>query len=582
MIKAIKAIGELKEPPSIQIEDPIKDGYTHAFAILLSKDNLHFSYQGVSLEKLDSDKLTLYLYKRGTSGGPDRTPTSKLTEPKKTFERKILNWFRKYSQDEPFLIAIRNSLKENMGKIIQDIESKKEEYKDVKRAIILLKIDGKYIGEIDIFKEKLQEVEDSEFQRSSAIHICSLCGKSTKVSGRAGSSVYAFSTIDKPGFIAGGFKEELAWKNYPICPTCKKHLEAGKKFLEEKCTFKFCDRLSYQLVPKFLTGDRSVMEEVLDIIENGVHRLTLTGKQLARLTEDENEIMELLSEQKDSIVLDYLFLRKEQSAMRILLLLQDVLPSRLRRIFQAKRRTEEILGEVFNFSRIRTFFSRSDVLRRKNDYDLDKYFLEIVEAVFKGNPLSLSFLVHFFMQTIRSGFLQLEDEIGGRGKPFSNSVKDALSSLTFLRELSLVNLGKEEIMDSFFPQIYERYSDVLNTPVKRGLFCLGALTGFLLRKQKELRESAPFWKTLKSLRMDEKDFKTLLPRIMTKLEEYSNFLQDWEMAFSQNLEREIANQLLLAGEKWNLSVDEANFYFACGIAMESEVRNAYFNQRKEA
>jgi CRISPR-associated protein Csh1 len=580
MIKAIKTLGELKEPPSIQIEDPIKDGYTHAFAILLSKDNLHFSYQGIALEQLESDKLPLYLYKRGTSGGPDRTPTSKLTEPKKTFERKILNWFRKYSADEPFLIAIRDVLEANAETIIKDIESKREEYKDAKRALLILKIDGKYIGEIDIFKEKLQEVEDSEFQRSSAIHICSLCGKSTKVSGRAGSSVFAFSTIDKPGFIAGGFKEELAWKNYPICATCKKHLEAGKKFLEEKCNFKFCDRLSYQLVPKFLTGDRSVMEEVLDIIENGVHRVTLEGKQLAKLTEDENDIMELLSEENDFLSLDYLFIKKEQSAERILLLIQDVLPSRLRRIFQAKKKTEERFGTVFTFSRIRTFFSKSDDLKQEND--LDKYFLEIVEAVFKGKPLSLSFLLHFFMQTIRSDFLQLDEELEGTEKTFSNSVRDALLSLVFLRELSLVNLGKEETMNSFFPQIYEKYGDVLNTPLKRGIFCLGALTGFLLRKQKDIRGNSPFWKTLKSLRLDEKDFKSLLPRIMSKFEEYSDFLKDWEKSFIRDLEKEIANQLLLAGDKWNLSVDEANFYFACGVAMESEVRDAYFNQRKEA
>jgi CRISPR-associated protein Csh1 len=580
MIKAIKTLGELKEPPSIQIEDPIKDGYTNAIAILLSKDNLHFSYQGIALEQLESDKLPLYLYKRGTSGGPDRTPTSKLTVPKKTFERKILNWFRKYSNDEPFLIAIRKTLEANSETIIKDIESKREEYKDVKRALLILKIDGKYIGEIDIFKEKFQEVEDAEFQRSSATHICSLCGKSTKVSGRAGSSVFAFSTIDKPGFIAGGFKEELAWKNYPICSTCRKHLEAGKKFLEEKCNFRFCDRLSYHLVPKFLTGDRGVMEEVLDIIENGVHRVSLAGKQLARLTEDEKEILELLSEENDSLALDYLFLKGERSAERILLLVQDVLPSRLRRIFQAKKKTEEKLGEVFTFSRLRTFFSKSDDLKQEND--LDKYFLEIVEAVFKDKPLSLSFLVHFFMQTIRSDFLQLEDELEGRGKTFSNTVKDALSSLTFLRELSLVNLGKEEIMDSFFPQIYEKYSDVLNNPLKRGLFCLGTLTGFLLRKQKDIRGNSPFWKTLKSLRLDERDFKALLPRIMNKFEEYSDLLRDWEKAFSKDLEKEIANQLLLAGDKWNLSVDEANFYFACGIAMESEVRDAYFSQRKEA
>ncbi len=579
MLRAIKTIGELKATAQIQLDDPREGGYTHAISILLQQDDDNLVYRGVELEELDGEKLALYLYKRGTSGGPNRTPMGKITEVKKTLERKILNWFKKYSNDDPFLQSIGKVLEENKEKIQNDVERCYEEI-GRKRTTLLLKINGKYIGEYDVFKAKFQEVEEGEFGRSSAEHICSLCGRKTRVSGRALSEVFKFYTIDKPGFISGGFKEELAWKNNPICKSCKRYLEVGKRFLEDFSTFRFCDHLRYVLIPKFITGERKVIEEVLVMIEKGSHRIKVEGKKLAKLTEDERDIMELLSKEKDILTLDYLFLRQEQSAERILLLIQDILPSRLHSIFQAKRETDRKLDIDFNFSMVRRFFSQSDELRR--NYDLDEYFLEIIDSVFRGTPLSLSFLIHFFMLRIRRISLNLgEGILEQANNDFSNAVRDAVATLIFLWGLSIINLGKEAEMESYFPQIYGRYSDILRTPLKRGLFCLGALTSFLLRKQRALRGSAPFWKILKTLRMDEKDFKSLLPRIMAKFEEYDSYLQPWEKNYHRALAEEVANQLLLAGDKWAISSAEANFYFACGMALEPEIRNAYFSNRKE-
>jgi CRISPR-associated protein TM1802 (cas_TM1802). len=39
---------------------------------------------------------------------------------------------------------------------------------------------------------------------------------------------YAFYTIDKIGYIVGGFDEKKSWRNYPVCPDCRLKLEEGK------------------------------------------------------------------------------------------------------------------------------------------------------------------------------------------------------------------------------------------------------------------------------------------------------------------------------------------------------------------
>ena len=62
--------------------------------------------------------------------------------------------------------------------------------------------------------------------------ICSICGeRKDMIIGNL--DTYAFYTLDKIGFITGGFKGSEAWKNFPVCRECKFELDEGKKFLEK-------------------------------------------------------------------------------------------------------------------------------------------------------------------------------------------------------------------------------------------------------------------------------------------------------------------------------------------------------------
>lgn len=78
---------------------------------------------------------------------------------------------------------------------------------------------------------------------------------------------YKFYTIDKPGYIAGGFNEKESWKNYPVCAECRLALEEGKRYLENELTFRFYG-LEYQLIPNFIIGKEFVRKEVREIFES--------------------------------------------------------------------------------------------------------------------------------------------------------------------------------------------------------------------------------------------------------------------------------------------------------------------------
>jgi len=219
---------------------------------------------------------------------------------------------------------------------------------------------------------------------------------------------------------------------------------------------------------------------------------------------------------------------------------------------------------ILILARLELFFSKSDDERKNSD--LDKYFLEVIDSVFKGKKLDFSFLTKFFMQPIRKEFVT--------DSYYLPRIKDAMMCMSFFEKLGLINFEEEEVMGkSIFEEIFAKYGKSLNTSAKRGIFLLGVLTQMLLNKQYSERSSKPFMKKLKSLKMDEKDIKSLLPEIQNKLEEYDAFDKGKGI-----IAKEASRYLLEAGENWKMSIDEINYYFACGMNLFEEVAHVVYNK----
>lgn len=126
-----------------------------------------------------------------------------------------------------------------------------------------------------------------------------------------------------------------------------------------------------------------------------------------------------------------------------------------------------------------------------------------------------------------------------------------------------------------FDDLFKKYEPTFEAPVKRGLFLLGALTELLLRRQFKDRGSKPFMKELKGLKMDQRDFIGLLPKIQNKLEEYNAFDKGKRL-----LAEEVSHYLLLAGDNWKMGIDEMNFYFSCGMNLVSEVASIIYPDKE--
>ncbi|ADQ42004.1 CRISPR-associated protein, Csh1 family [Caldicellulosiruptor acetigenus I77R1B] len=579
--------------------------------ICLKQKQTEFEYCGLDLQNPLVSRAQLYLFSQGAKGGgTNYSPVCILTKPKtpktmteeqvkqatkeqveKVFKQKVENWFlnkalplaKKFSkqgdiskEDAYFIQCISQAVSENREKIIEDISEllfEVEFEKQKSSALLTFSIDGKYIGEYEIFKSFLLELIKEKAERSSSQDkTCSICKqKRENVSGTV--NVFKFYTIDKPGFIRGGFSSENAWKNFPVCSSCQIHLSEGRKYLEKELQFKFYN-FKYLLIPQLIFSTSSAYSEVLDILQNTKKEISLGEKALERITDDENEILDVISTFNDSISVTFLFMVPQMGAERIVLMIEDVLPSHLKNIFDAKRHTERKYRTVFNnpdinftFQQIKHFFSKSNRLKKKSD--LDSYFLEITESIFKKKPIDFQFLAAHFCR-------RLQDSIANKDFfDFYTSCSYAIEVLEFLNKLEILKLKGDEFGMSYetpFDEILNEFPVASANPAVKGIILVGALCDILMRIQstalsKTPGKMPPFAKNLKGLRLKQSDIVSLLPKIENKLMEYSSFGKANRLIASS------ASELLLKSPvDWKLSADEVSFYFACGMNLGQKIR----------
>lgn len=594
MLEAVKEIGKIilkksgRSEMQTLIEDPNANGkYPHVCAIIVNLSNSKRCFD-VQIEDYTRDKVERYLYRKCKGSGHSFSPTALFVEAQKTFKNKILGCFKKVkheakdlgltAEQQRFVDSVFSCLNDNQDAIIKLLSEKRENYPKREGLIITLKIkedgDAKYVGEYDVFKEILSKFSYKEsYALSHYDGVCSVCGEKKKVV-LGNINVYKFYTTDKTGFIAGGFRRENSWKNFPVCPECKTYLEEGKRYISQNLTFNFSG-IKYQLIPKFLLGKEMMPEEVLQMFTNQDKVISLKKETKQLIANDEDEILYCLKDLGDFLTLNFLFIESggSTSAEKILALVEDVLPSRLKDIFNAKGSVDEILGGNFSFGTIRSFFRKSEEAKRNND--LDRYFLDIVNRVFKNRPIDEGFLYQFLMRRIRDVFVKINSESGSSKLYFS--IKDGMMVVQFLAKLSLIKMEDVAMEERIFDDFFRKFESTFGTPLKRCLFLLGALTQILLNKQLEDRGSAPFMKNLKELKMSESDFKGLLPKVQSKLVEYNKF-----RFAERRLAEEISYYFLLAGDNWKMNTSEMNFYFACGMNLAREIANIIYSNIRTA
>ncbi|MDD2339195.1 MAG: TIGR02556 family CRISPR-associated protein [Methanosarcina sp.] len=590
---------DLNDFTSILVENPASnETYKHVFCIKLSSNHENFEFKGIEHQEYSKDKISKYFYKRGSSNGPDITPTARVTEVKKTFSNKIAGWFSKpLKEAKPilddnevkFLESLGKYIKENEDIILSELESKINSIEAKEKSILTLLFEEngfiRYVGDFEVFRKILKNNGASKFYSKYGIiskdddNLCSICKSHAEVYGFV--TPYEFYTVDKCGFVSGGFDQSKAWKNNPICLECALKITAGKEYIEKYMSFGFYG-FKFLIIPKTL--NKSAIEDLFDIFEKYNEKKFTFNKEYKKfLQANENDILEILSEEDDYLNFNFQFYEKSNSAYRILLYIEDVLPSRLRKLFKSKEFVDkkkifsnyfsndtEVKSIQFTLGNVRWFFPNT-----LEDPDLNKYFLEITNGIFTGTSIDYNFLLKYVMQRIRKDFRN--------ENPTRYSLFLGFQMLDFLSQLHLlgnytggkcVNSGNLSVLlgDTASKEnngyeertniIFSEFENFFNTNAKKAIFLEGTLVQYLLNIQKYQRGSAPFRTKLRGLNLDERHVKKILPEVINKLVEY-------DANYYKELEYLISKYMIQAGTDWKMSNDEISFYFVLGMNLSN-------------
>lgn len=610
--KNITAIGRIKgnkKEKAYQnyIEDmfPGQD-YDMAVVIIEAEANEH-KYRGVDSQKVSDINYLRYAYRKGSARGGDITFTTKFNNFERLFStihnqiKNLLSFCeeRGFQEEHLFFKQFKALIDKQESRILEDLKQQFE------AAVGDAK---KQLGFSFVFQKENQQIYLESFESIQALllhdgtagksikykvtsegkdELCSVClERNDKLHGFA--SPYKYATVDKPGLVSGFFQQKNNWRNYPICSDCALDFELGQKYVSQHLNKSFYGN-RYFLVPQLIFGKQdSTLKKALNLIEN----FDYDNKDKARIQSREESLMRHIAQKEgdeDSFLINLLFYEENPTtkAIKIKAFIEEVLPSRFRTLFVTVPKKVEkaalFKGALiikkeptdlrFSFGLVKQFFP-------------DK-FLEIVQKIFHGSPVSIDLLYTAFMSEIRKNHNKTKTS-DGYVEPTKWTILKAILVIAYLKELSIIpknktvdmireqssdpheNASKKAIDDQKIVQFLHDHDDFfdMKNGIKAGVFLVGVLVRQVYNLQRANLEGAtPFEKKLRGYHLSAEHLKKVYTEALDKINQYKGF------SAYHNL-RTLVNQyfLLNASQLNALSNDELSFYFVAGLELGNDFK----------
>lgn len=556
--------------------------------LVIRIDKVHdeWQYSGLRTEDYSRHSAVKYLYRQGPSAGPGPSPAALVTEPKKTVKNKLLGWFRGFlsvlkdqltEEQMSLIVKVRDVLTAVQDDLVRDIQSELAELgkRDSNTLLTIGLDDGsgiKLLGEIPTFVQAFKIVTERKYYvkyNAEAVGstMCYLCKNERKVYGFV-TEVFPFYTLDKPGF-APGLRVSDAWKLFPVCFDCALSLERTKQYLDTHLKFTFYGS-QYYIIPSFVRGDSVLVDNTLESLEERREKSVKVTK--LRFTDDEDEMLEDMSELDDSVALNFFFYRQEKSSMRILSYTQDVLPSRLKQMFEVKVQVENrgIFTDYdlpLDFSILRTI---TTIGRDSKDTE---EFITITSKILSDHPVDRRIIIRRIMTYMER--IRRDKGVAGvirHSLPTSkwrDPVVQSMMLLEFIEALNGHNIGggdvkvttqtdQEQNRLELAQAIFEAHPSFFETSSQRASFLLGVIVGRLIATQYADRGSAPFEKKLHNLRLDMKRLERLMIQVQEKLMAYQKLI------YYKDLLTMVSDEFLKSRNE-SVDNDELSFCFVMGL-----------------
>lgn len=607
--RAIAAIGEWQlqenkdlEPVDLYIENmfPGKDYQMLLLVFEINKDNDEWNckYTGIDIEKVSADKTDYrkYAYRKGSARGGDITFTTKISSPvnkkinviKGTTFKNILSFYQEKHIDSIFQI-LKTCFDKNEDKITLTVNEKFQDFtrdEALSTGLSFMIIENgtkKYLRDYELIKEIIFLSGATTNYTHAGIESKSN-NKISSVSGKAANEIYGFaapfkySSPDKSGFISGFFNKKQNWKNYPIASDETLALELGRKYIQQNLTGYFYGN-EYMTVPNpLIKTNTQDFKNIIRLLKTSFDDEKLAKKEKKKRAED--RILRIIAKEKNYFNLDILFFKedKKTGAITINLMLEEVLPSRFRKLFidapekvnknplfkNAITIKKELQDLVFSYQIVKGFF--------------EKNFLDVVQKLFSGSKISDDYIFEHIIRDIRKNHNAAKTS-DGWVEPMNWTIKKAIMLIAYLQELKIIkynqnytymetenNTKKESRFNhEGFNDFVKTNSNFLDSDIKVGIFTVGILVRFLydIQSQSLNTKNPPFENKLKGYKLNPETLMNVYIEALDKIQKYQ------KNNYVYNELREVINQyyILKSPDLSKMTNNEISFYFVAGLEM---------------
>lgn len=470
---------------------------------------------------------------------------------------------------------------EKVSKILNDLELNNQ-----KNYLLTFRIDGKYFGEFEEYKQLFYDDAYNKYSNASKSQSKSCAVtylKNDEVWGRV--STLGFAVTDQ-AFSRNGFDTDNSYKMFPVSPDAVKVLDGVKDFVINNLSKGF-SKLNYFVLPHFININEEIQKELLDsfLLKAQTEETSLYDESKS-IIGFENLIHEIIEDEKlcnSGIYYDIFFYQINNAQFLIKLHLSDVLPSQFAKIFKVKGNVEkrydvmtrfeykdEIIHYYLNLKNIKDFFSYT----RQREIVFHPFFYKVVEAVFYNSVLNEETFLNFLLGKIVSDFnKRYENEF-----LFPQTFKKSLVIYQFISGLGLFINKNQNIMEEnsvvalTMDEFVEQHNVLLDSDYAKGVFMLGCLVKKLIKIQYSNLKSTPFDKRLNSLSLDNEELQRIFRETKSKLTQYGDSYT--------LLEARIFSLLSDQNKTAKLTRDKISYLFAGGLVMEEEFSKELKRRKK--
>lgn len=299
---------------------------------------------------------------------------------------------------------IDQKLVEAVAKLIDDyIREQLFLDKNDEIALYTIKIDKDLICDDKEYKELIYKDKVGEIFEKSKEGICSVCGMTKKSTPETKRMDFKYYNTDKISFSSG--VEGKFDKNYILCEECYKSTLAGEAYIKNNIGTRIGSFPLY-VIPEFLFRVEIDSNKMNELSEQIIYSFNsaVTYEGMERFLDKMDEFKEL-EDIKDNYVLNLLFHDSGGASQqfKILKLIKDVSPSRIRMMRAATSKVHDIGNRLFGDSKswaieLNKIYYLIPLRKRRNDILEPAKLLEIYDAIFSQSPVSKEFLINKFVE----------------------------------------------------------------------------------------------------------------------------------------------------------------------------------------